>query len=77
VGVERPDWANGYVGLFVDHPQLHILAIGDDARSATMHELYIRRWRVADLSPTAIVAAVRASRDDGDEQVVPFTRASQ
>jgi hypothetical protein len=75
VGVERQDWANGYVGLFVDHPHLHILAIGDDARSATMHELYIRRWRVAELSPPAIVAAVRASRDGGDEQVAPFSNA--
>src|SRR5262245_22579493 len=58
VGVDRQDWAPGFVELFVDNPELHILAIGDDARSATMHELYIRRWHVPALSPPAIVAAV-------------------
>lgn len=62
VAVDRPELAAGYTGLLVDHPNLHILAIGEDARSAMMQEVYLRRWRVADLSPSAIVAAVRAAR---------------
>ena len=63
VGVERDDWATDFVELFAERPRLHILAIGGDARSATLQELYVRRQRIADLSPDAIVAAVRASRD--------------
>ena len=63
VGVERDDWATGFTKLFAERPRLHILAIGGDARSATLQELYVRRQRITDLSPDAIVAAVRASRD--------------
>jgi hypothetical protein len=73
VGVEREAWADGYVELFADHPRLHILAIGDPARSATMHELYVRRTRIADPSPTAIVGAVRAARELNDAQVLPIS----
>lgn len=63
VGVERDEWATGFIELFIERPRLHILAIGGDARAATLQELYVRRQRIADLSPDAIVAAVRASRD--------------
>jgi hypothetical protein len=72
VGTQQDEWAAGYLDLFADHPRLHILAIGDDARSAMMHELYVRRWRVAELSPPAIVAAVRAARDLDDTQKLPL-----
>jgi hypothetical protein len=60
VGVDRPEWVSSFAQLFVDNPMLRVLAIGEDARSATMHELYLRRWRVADPSPRAIVDAVYA-----------------
>lgn len=64
VGVERPELANAYVELFVDHATLRIFAISSDARAATMQELFVKRLRVADLSPDAIIAAVRASREN-------------
>ena len=63
VGVDREDWATGFVELFAERPRLHILAIGGDARSASLQELYVRRHRITELSPDAIIAAVRASRD--------------
>jgi chemotaxis response regulator CheB len=76
VGVERADWATGFAELFVDHPSLRILAIGEDGRSAMMQELYIRRWRVADLSPRSIVAAVRASLETRNDIIdVPTSGA--
>jgi hypothetical protein len=77
VSVDKPDWADGLVELFVENPRLHILAIGNDARAATMHELYIRRWQVADPSPTAIVDAVRQARDRDGERVTPLSSARQ
>jgi hypothetical protein len=73
VSIERPDWADGLIELFVAHPRLHILAIGNDARAATMHELYVRRWQVADLSPSAIVDAVRQARDRDGDRVTPVS----
>ena len=76
VGVERPELANAYIELFVDHVDLHILAIGGDARSATMQELFVRRLRVADLSPDAIIAAVRASREDESASATTASRAA-
>jgi hypothetical protein len=60
VGIDKPDVVSNVVELFIENPSLRVLAIGEDARSATMHELYLRRWRVAELSPAAIVDAVRA-----------------
>jgi len=63
VAVERLELATGYTELLIDHPHLHIFAIADDARSAMMQELCIRRWRVADLSPATIVEVIRAARD--------------
>lgn len=67
VGVERPELATGYVKLFAEHAGLHILAIGGDARSASMQEVFVRRHHIAELSPDAIVAAVRASREEESE----------
>ena len=61
VSPDESDWATSYAGLFGEQPRLRILAIRDDARSATMSELYVRRWRVADLAPDAVLAAVRAA----------------
>ncbi len=75
VSVERPDWADGLVELFVEHPRLHILAVADDARAATIHDLYVRRCRVAELSPAAIVDAVRRARDADDEHAAPVSKA--
>jgi hypothetical protein len=60
VAIDKPDVVSNVVELFLENPSLRVLAIGEDARSATMHELYFRRWRVAELSPGAIVDAVRA-----------------
>lgn len=70
VGVDRPDWATRYIELFVRHAQLHVLAIGGDARSATVQELFVRQQRIPELSPDVIVAAVRASRDSGHADTV-------
>ncbi|MEO8619779.1 MAG: hypothetical protein ABI625_01865 [bacterium] len=61
VGMAHDEWASEFISLFIDHPRLHILAIGEDARAAMIQELYIRRWRISELSPMAIVDAVRAS----------------
>ena len=71
VGVERPDWVGGFAELFADHPRLRVLAIGADARTAMVEELYIRRWNVADLSPRSLVDAVRASLDAHEDTVEP------
>lgn len=60
VGIDKPDVVSNVVQLFVENPSLRVLAIGEDARSAVMHEVYLRRWSVAELSPKAIVEAVRA-----------------
>lgn len=60
VDAMAPDAVGDFVELFVEHPSLRILAIGQDARSATMHELYLRRWCVADPTPRTIVDAVHA-----------------
>ncbi|HEY9227485.1 MAG TPA: hypothetical protein VIP11_12600 [Gemmatimonadaceae bacterium] len=60
VGVQLADRVDDFAGLFSENPSLRILAIGEDARSATMHELFLRRWRVADLTPRSIVNAVYA-----------------
>jgi len=68
VAVDGEDWAGGFIELFRDHPSLRLLAIRNDARRAVMHELSIRRWRVTDLSPAAILAAVRASAADSEAE---------
>jgi hypothetical protein len=68
VGVDRQDWVGDYLELFRDHPLLRILAIRNDGRGAVMHELSIRRYRVTDLTPPAILAAVRASVAEAEEE---------
>ena len=60
VGVDQHERVEDFVALFAENPSLRILAIGEDARSATMHELYLRRWRATDVTPGSIVNAVYA-----------------
>jgi hypothetical protein len=73
VGMTHDEWASEFISLFIDHPRLHILAIGEDARAAMMQELYIKRWRIAELSPMAIVDAVRASCADTSVTARPIS----
>jgi len=61
VSPDELDWPTSYASLFGEQPRLRVFAIRDDARSATMSELYVRRWRVSDLAPDAILAAIRAA----------------
>jgi len=68
VGVERRDWSAPFVESFVANPRLRVLAIGEDGRSGVVEELAIRRWRIPEVTPRSIVAAVRASLD-GDELI--------
>ena len=68
VGVDRQDWVGDYVELFRDRPMLRVLAIRNNGRGAVMHELSIRRYRVTDLTPTSILAAVRASVADAHDE---------
>ncbi len=61
VGMEGHDWAERHVELFRERPRLRLLVIRSDGRSAAMHELRIVRCPVEELSPEAVVAAVRRS----------------
>lgn len=69
VGVERPDWSPAFTESFVAHPQLRVLAIGEDGRAGVIEELAIRRWRIPEVTPSSIVAAVRASLDHADDLI--------
>lgn len=71
VGVERHEQAGGYIDLFREHPDLRLLAIRNDARSAAMHELRVRHCNVPVLSSAAILAAVRAGCDGLVNQAHP------
>jgi chemotaxis response regulator CheB len=67
VGVEPKDWSSPFVESFVANPRLRVLAIREDGRSGVVEELAIRRWRIPEVTPRSIVAAVRASLDGADE----------
>ena len=69
VGVEQHDQAGGYVDLFRAHPDLRLLAIRNDARSAAMHEFRVRHCNVPVLSSATILAAVRAGCDGITERM--------
>ena len=60
VGVEQHDPVDDFAALFAEHPTLRVLAIGEDARSAIIHELYRRSWRASSLAPSSIVDTVYA-----------------
>lgn len=60
VGGAQSAWLGEFSQVLFDRLQVHVLAIDDDARTATMHEVNVRRWPLADVSPESIVAAVRA-----------------
>lgn len=64
IGTDHPEALGQFVDLFRDHPDLRLLAIRHDARAASMHQMRIRRCRVADLSPPAILSALLASCDE-------------
>ncbi len=61
VGREGRDWVGRHVDLFRHRPRLRLLVIRNDGSTAALHELRIRRCPVPDLSPDAVVAAVRQS----------------
>jgi hypothetical protein len=63
VGIEQHDRADGYVDLFREHPDLRLLAIRNDVRSAAIHEFRVRRCVVAELSSATILAAIRGGCD--------------
>jgi DNA-binding NarL/FixJ family response regulator len=66
VGMERQESIGVFVALFRDHPDLRLLVIRNDARSAALHQLRFRRCRVTDVSPAAILAALRAPCDESE-----------
>jgi hypothetical protein len=74
VGVEQHHHAGGYVDLFREHPDLRLLAIRNDARSAAMHEFRVRHCDVSVLSSATILAAVRGGCDGFVEQARPGRR---
>ena len=60
VGVHQHEHVDDFATLFAEHPALRVLAIGEDARSAIIHELYRRTWRAGELAPSSIVDTVYA-----------------
>ena len=61
VGADRNDRPEEYVEAFRHRPQVRVLVIRSDGRTAAMHELLIRRQPLRELSPDAVVSAVRRS----------------
>ncbi|MGQ0647752.1 MAG: hypothetical protein ACT4P7_09265 [Gemmatimonadaceae bacterium] len=66
LGADRDEWSAEHLSLFRAHPHTHVLLLGNDARSASMYELQVHRTAIPELSPRAILAAVREACRDGD-----------
>ena len=77
LGVDRAEWSAEHFSLFRTHPPLHVLMLGNDARVASMFELQLHRTEIPELSPKAILAAVREACADQDAVAgMPATRGN-
>jgi DNA-binding NarL/FixJ family response regulator len=65
LGLERGATIGAYDGLLYRHPRLHLVALTDDGRGALMCEMRPQRTAIADVSPSGIVDAIRASTRAG------------
>ncbi len=59
VGADSAEWSDEHLPLLDVQPPRHLLLLANDARSASLFELRIHRATLADLSPRAILKAVR------------------
>jgi hypothetical protein len=66
VGGESAEWSDEHLALLRAQPPRHLLLLANDARSASLFGLRVHRADLAELSPRAILAAVRqAPRERG------------
>lgn len=66
VGGESAEWSDEHLALLHAHPPRHLLLLANDARSASLFGLRVHRDDLAELSPRAILAAVRQAPRECD-----------
>ncbi|MEP7380597.1 MAG: hypothetical protein ABI910_02870 [Gemmatimonadota bacterium] len=59
VGSDSAEWSDAHFALISAQPPRHLLLLANDARSASMFGLRIHRSALAELTPRAILAAIR------------------
>ncbi len=59
VGAESAEWREDHLALLDIHPPRHLLLLANDARSASLFGLRVHQTELTELSPRAILSAVR------------------
>jgi DNA-binding NarL/FixJ family response regulator len=60
VGIDDPGRLEAQLAVLQDHPRARILAVSGDGRDAAVCELRPQRVELGEISPTMLLAAIRA-----------------